>query len=64
MTYSIRPLDADARTADFKSGELALDEYLQRLNLVTVKGGRSLTRDGRRYVEAAFDLRNRISRQG
>jgi len=41
-----------------------IDEYLQRLNLVTVKGGRSLTRDGRRYVEAAFDLRNRISRQG
>lgn len=41
-----------------------VDEYLQRLNLVTVKGGRSLTRDGRRYVEAAFDLRRRISRQG
>ncbi|MCG5526336.1 GNAT family N-acetyltransferase [Ectothiorhodospira haloalkaliphila] len=39
MTYSIRPLDADARTADFKCGELALDEYLQRYASQDIKRG-------------------------
>ena len=39
MTYSIRPLDADARTADFKCGELALDEYLQRYATQDIKRG-------------------------
>lgn len=39
MTYSIRPLDADARTADFKCGELALDEYLQRYARQDIKRG-------------------------
>jgi Holliday junction resolvasome RuvABC ATP-dependent DNA helicase subunit len=41
-----------------------VDEYLQRLGLVTVRGGRTLTRDGRRYLEAPSDFRKRISRQG
>ena len=40
-----------------------VDEYLQRLGLVTVRGGRTLTREGRRYLESSHDLRNRISRQ-
>lgn len=39
MTYSIRPLGADARTADFKCGELALDEYLQRYASQDIKRG-------------------------
>lgn len=39
MTYSIRPLDADARTAEFKCGELALDEYLQRYAGQDIKRG-------------------------
>ena len=39
MAYSIRPLDADARTADFKCGELALDEYLQRYATQDIKRG-------------------------
>ena len=39
MTYSIRPLDADARMADFKCGELALDEYLQRYAGQDIKRG-------------------------
>ncbi len=39
MTYSIRPLDADARTADFKRGEKALDEYLQRYANQDIKRG-------------------------
>lgn len=39
MTYSIRPLDAEARTADFKCGELALDEYLQRYATQDIKRG-------------------------
>ncbi|MCG5498957.1 GNAT family N-acetyltransferase [Ectothiorhodospira variabilis] len=39
MTYSIRPLDADARTADFKCGESALDEYLQRYASQDIKRG-------------------------
>lgn len=39
MTYSIRPFDPDARTADFKCGELALDEYLQRYATQDIKRG-------------------------
>lgn len=39
MTYSIRPLDADARTAEFKCGELALDEYLRRYARQDIKRG-------------------------
>ena len=39
MAYSIRPLDADARTADFKCGEMALDEYLQRYATQDIKRG-------------------------
>lgn len=39
MAYSIRPLDADARPADFKCGELALDEYLQRYATQDIKRG-------------------------
>lgn len=39
------------------------DEYLQRLGLVTVRGGRTLTREGRRYLQSPTDLRQRISRQ-
>ena len=42
---------------------IEVDEYLQRLGLVTVRGGRTLTRDGRRYLQTPLDLRNRISRQ-
>jgi len=42
---------------------IEVDEYLQRLNLVTVKGGRTLTREGRRYCQTPFNLRHRISRQ-
>ncbi len=40
-----------------------VDEYLQRLGLVTVRGGRTLTKDGRRYQQVLPDLRHRISRQ-
>jgi len=42
-----------------------VDEYLQRLGLVEMTpGGRSLTKDGRRYLIAAeFSLRDKISRQ-
>jgi holliday junction DNA helicase RuvB len=40
-----------------------VDEYLQRLGLVMVRGGRTLTREGRRYNGTIFDLRSRISRQ-
>jgi len=40
-----------------------VDEYLQRLGLVTVRGGRTLTREGRRYLQTQIDLRHRISRQ-
>lgn len=40
------------------------DEYLQRLGLVTVRGGRTLTAEGRRYLKSSSDLRHRISRQG
>ena len=39
------------------------DEYLQRLGLVIVRGGRSLTPEGRRYLTTSSDLRHRISRQ-
>ena len=39
MTYSIRPLDADAQTADFKCGEKVLDEYLQRYAAQDIKRG-------------------------
>ena len=39
MTYFIRPLDADAQTADFKCGEKALDEYLQRYAAQDIKRG-------------------------
>lgn len=39
MTYSIRPLDADAQTAEFECGELALDEYLQRYATQDIKRG-------------------------
>ena len=38
------------------------DEYLQRLGLVTVRGGRTLTAEGRRYLNTPSDLRHRISR--
>jgi Holliday junction resolvasome RuvABC ATP-dependent DNA helicase subunit len=45
--------------ADF----IEVNEYLLRLGLVTVSAaGRSLTRDGTRYLSGAFDLRERISR--
>jgi Holliday junction resolvasome RuvABC ATP-dependent DNA helicase subunit len=40
-----------------------LDEYLIRLGLITIQGGRVLTPDGRRYVVQSFDLRYRISRR-
>lgn len=40
-----------------------LDEYLIRLGLVTIQGGRVLTPEGRRYVVQPFDLRFRISRR-
>ena len=39
MAYSIRPLDADAQTAEFECGELALDEYLQRYASQDIKRG-------------------------
>ena len=39
MTYSIGPLDAYARTADFNCGEMALDEYLQRYASQDIKRG-------------------------
>ena len=40
-----------------------LDEYLIRLGLVTIQGGRVLTPEGRRYLVQPFDLRARISRR-
>jgi Holliday junction resolvasome RuvABC ATP-dependent DNA helicase subunit len=40
-----------------------LDEYLIRLGLVTIQGGRVLTPDGRRYMVQPIDLRARISRR-
>jgi Holliday junction resolvasome RuvABC ATP-dependent DNA helicase subunit len=40
-----------------------LDEYLIRLGLVTIQGGRVLTPDGRRYMVQPIDLRSRISRR-
>jgi Holliday junction resolvasome RuvABC ATP-dependent DNA helicase subunit len=40
-----------------------LDEYLIRLGLVTIQGGRVLTADGRRYMVQPIDLRARISRR-
>jgi holliday junction DNA helicase RuvB len=40
-----------------------LDEYLIRLGLVTIHGGRVLTPEGRRYLVQPFDLRARISRR-
>lgn len=46
-----------------KGDFIEVDEYLQRLGLVTVRGGRTLTREGRRYLESSPDLRHRISRQ-
>jgi hypothetical protein len=43
---------------------IEIDEYLQRLGLVTIQGGRTLTTQGRRYVQASsLDLRPRIARQ-
>lgn len=39
MAYSIRPLDAKARTVDFKCGERALDEYLKRYATQDIKRG-------------------------
>lgn len=39
MTYSIRPLDVDAHTAEFECGEKALDEYLQRCASQDIKRG-------------------------
>lgn len=39
MAYSIRPLDADAQTADFEYGEKALDDYLQRYATQDIKRG-------------------------
>mgnify|MGYP000069203089 CR=1 FL=1 len=43
---------------------IEIDEYLQRLGLVTIQGGRTLTSQGRRYMQAgALDLRARIARQ-
>ena len=39
MAYRIRPLDADAQTADFACGEKALDEYLQRFASQDIKRG-------------------------
>jgi len=40
-----------------------LDEYLIRLGLVTIQGGRVLTPEGRRYLVQPIDLRSRISRR-
>jgi|HubBroStandDraft_6_1064221.scaffolds.fasta_scaffold06110_3 Holliday junction resolvasome RuvABC ATP-dependent DNA helicase subunit len=48
-----------ADTDDFST----LDEYLIRLGLVTIQGGRVLTSEGRRYMVQPFDLRSRISRR-
>jgi Holliday junction resolvasome RuvABC ATP-dependent DNA helicase subunit len=46
--------------ADF----IEVDEYLARLGLITISAaGRTLTRDGSRYLVAKFDLKDRISRQ-
>ena len=43
---------------------IEVDEYLQRLGLVTIQGGRALTSLGRRYVQSGpLDLRPRIARQ-
>jgi len=43
---------------------IEIDEYLQRLGLVTIQGGRTLTTQGRRYVQTGpLDLRARIARQ-
>lgn len=39
MAYSIRPLDADAQTADFRCGEKALDEYVRRYATQDIKRG-------------------------
>ena len=39
MTYSICQLDDDISTADFKCGELVLDEYLQRYARQDIKRG-------------------------
>jgi predicted GNAT family N-acyltransferase len=39
MAYFIRPLDADAQTADFDCGEKALDEYLKRHASQDIKRG-------------------------
>lgn len=39
MTYCIRPLDNDAKTADFDCGEKVLDEYLQRYASQDIKRG-------------------------
>ena len=43
---------------------IEIDEYLQRLGLVTIQGGRTLSTQGRRYVLGGpTDLRARIARQ-
>lgn len=42
---------------------IEIDEYLMRLGLVTISGGRALTPAGRRYLQAPSDLRSRIARQ-
>lgn len=42
---------------------IEIDEYLIRLGLVTISGGRALTPAGRRYLQAPSDLRSRIARQ-
>ena len=39
MSYSIRPLDANAQRAGFDCGEKALDEYLQRYAAQDIKRG-------------------------
>jgi Holliday junction DNA helicase RuvB len=46
-----------------KGDFVEVDEYLQRLGLITVRGGRTLTREGRKYLQSTTNLRNRISRQ-
>jgi Holliday junction resolvasome RuvABC ATP-dependent DNA helicase subunit len=48
-----------------KGDFIEVDEYLTlRLGLVSVSSaGRTLTKDGRRYLASPFDLRERISRQ-
>lgn len=46
-----------------KDDFMTLDEYLIRLGLVTIQGGRVLTSEGRRYMIQPFDLRSRISRR-